>query len=246
MRRIIRGLLIGAIAVIAVVILFGVIVNKKRPIGLPGPDADAMAHRMLDQVNADAWSHTGAVAWSFNGRHEHLWDRARGFERVRKGNREVMLRLDDHTGIVRENGQVLTGKDADDQLEQAWALWANDSFWLNPAVKAFDDGVERSIVHDNEGDHLLVQYDEGGVTPGDAYMWYVGDGRPTAWRMWVKVLPIGGLRASWEDWTQLATGAWVATKHTLGPLTLRLTDVRGAATLTELEPNGDPFAELVR
>ncbi len=118
----------------------------------------------------------------------------------------MLLRLDDHTGLVRENGQVLRGEEADEQLEKAWALWANDSFWLNPAVKCFDEGVERSIVHDSDGDHLLVQYDEGGVTPGDAYMWYVGEPRPTAWRMWVKVMPVGGLRASWDDWTQLATG----------------------------------------
>jgi len=239
-------LLIGAIVVIAGIILFGVIINKKRPYGLPGPDADAMARRMLEQVNAEAWERTGAVTWSFKGKRDHLWDRARGFERFRSGSREVLLRLGDHTGVARDNGQILNGDAATEALEKAWSWWANDSFWLNPAVKCFDEGVERSIVRDNEGEHLLVAYSEGGVTPGDAYMWTMGETHPTAWRMWVQVLPIGGLRATWDDWLQLSTGAWVATKHKLGPLTLLLTDVRGAETLAALEPSGDPFTELAR
>ena len=55
------------------------------------------------------------------------------------------------------------------------------------------------------------QWLEAAVTPGDAYLWEVGaDGLPVAWRMWVQVLPIEGLRVTREDWVTLATGARVA------------------------------------
>jgi len=45
--------------------------------GNSGPNADTMARRMLAQVNAEAWERTGAIAWSFKGKHQHVWDRAR-------------------------------------------------------------------------------------------------------------------------------------------------------------------------
>ena len=95
-------------------------------------------------------------------------------------------------------------------------------------------------------DALLVSFGSGGRTPGDAYLWTVGaDGRPTAWRMWVSILPIGGLKVSWAGWTRLSTGAWVATEHALGPIDLCLTQVEGAASLAALlGDQPDPFAPL--
>ena len=77
-------------------------------------------------------------------------------------------------------------------------------------------------------------------------MWYTDENhRPKMWRMWVSVVPIGGLSSSWEGWTQLSTGAWVATKHKLGPLTLNLSPVQGAKTWSELFEK-DPFALLTQ
>jgi hypothetical protein len=61
--------------------------------------------------------------------------------------------------------------------------------------------------------------------------------------MWVSIIPIGGLEASWEGWIQLSTGAWVSTVHEVGPMTLTLTDVKGAASVMELLGE-DPFLGL--
>ncbi|MFT7519663.1 MAG: hypothetical protein ACI9MC_001805, partial [Kiritimatiellia bacterium] len=129
----------------------------------------------------------------------------------------------------------------------AWDAWCNDSFWLNPVVKAFDNGTSRGTVALEDGrTGLMVSYDSGGVTPGDSYLWILADdGTPESWKMWVSVLPVGGLQATWEGWQTLPTGARIATHHigVFGVVTA-IRDVRGAATLAEIESD-DPFARLV-
>jgi hypothetical protein len=122
-------------------------------------------------------------------------------------------------------------------LRTAYAYWINDSFWLNPVVKLFDPGVERSLVELDDGRNaLLVSYTSGGVTPGDAYLWIPGPGDlPEAWRMWVQIIPIGGIETTWEGWTELSTGAKISTQHRgWGRLMTFITDVQGAETLEAL------------
>ena len=86
----------------------------------------------------------------------------------------------------------------------------------------------------------------GGVTPGDAYVWTQGaDGMPSTLQMWVSIIPVGGVAATWEEWMTLPTGAKVATKHMFMTREMRMTEVGGAATLAELEPGPDPFAALM-
>lgn len=249
-KKILLGLL-GSVALLAGgLLLFAFAQSEPLPKGKSGPEADALAQRMRVAVHADAWTTTRAVRWDFGGRQQHLWDRSRWFARVRwdGGKYEALVDLNARTGVVRQDGVKLSDAEAAPLIKKAWAFWANDSFWLNPVAKTFDDGVVRELVTmENGSEALLVRYEGGsGVTPGDAYLWVPGeDGRPTHWKMWVKIIPIGGAEASWEGWTELSTGAVIATRHKLGPVTLELTDVEGASTLAELEPGPDPFAELV-
>lgn len=139
---------------------------------------------------------------------------------------------------------------ADDLVQKAYSLWINDSFWLNPVVKIYDQGVTRSIVKDAGGRaQLLVEYSSGGLTPGDAYLWTPGpDGMPPAgWRIWARTLTIKGLPSTWENWTTLSSGAKISTLHRIGPWRLRISDVAGARTLAELlGTSEDPFAALSR
>ncbi|HSI04911.1 MAG TPA: hypothetical protein VLC93_10555 [Myxococcota bacterium] len=220
-------------------------VSEPRPVGQVGKNADDLAHAMMQRVDVDAWERTKAVTWNFGGRRTHLWDRERNYDLYKAGEREVLLRIWDKSGIARDNGQELTGEEAQKALQEAWESWVNDSFWLNAPSKCFDEGTERSIVRADDGvEHLLVAYSSGGVTPGDAYLWNMGEGLPTSWKMWTHVIPIGGVKTSWDRWQQLATGAWISTLHEFPTRTLELTDVRGSTTLAELVPGADPFAAL--
>ena len=239
--------LLGFLLVSAMLgVVAGLVLDQPRPVGTPGPEAEALARRMEAAVRADRWAETGAIEWTFFVNH-HLWDKERGFVEVRQRDLRVLLRTSDQTGVAFRGGEALHGEQLREALESAWGYFCNDSFWLNPLVKLFDPGTTRSIVQVDGRDALLVEYSSGGVTPGDAYLWLVDDdGTPNEWRMWVSVLPIGGVPTPWDGFVTLPTGARVATEHGEGLLGFHLEDVRGAATLTDLVGTEDPFAALVR
>lgn len=249
MKKLRGALKWSAVALLALVVAATIaffVVDEPRPTGREGADADALATRLEKAVDVEAWRRTGAVRWSFAGKRSHLWDRERDLVRVRWSDVEVLLRTQERTGIAYRSGNEVPGEVGTALVEEAYAGWINDSFWLNPIAMFRGEGVSRAAVQLENGDEgLLISYSSGGLTPGDAYLWLAGeDGLPQAWRMWVSIIPVGGVETSWEGWQTLATGARIATRH-VGPfgLTLELTNVEGAATLAELVED-DPFAAL--
>ena len=231
--------ILGAILVLGVVAIVVVIysMNEPRPEGAPGPEADALARSMEAAVDKEAWDRTGAVRWSFFEQHHYVWDRERGLVEIRWGDSRALFRTADRTGRVWREGEEQSPEDAEEAIKTAYAYWINDSFWLNPVVKLFDPGVERSLVELDDGRRaLLVTYTSGGVTPGDAYLWIPGpDGLPEAWRMWVQIIPIGGIEVSWAGWTELSTGAKVSTQHEgWGHSMTFITNLEGAESLDAL------------
>lgn len=220
------------------------VLSKPLPEGTVDAAADERAREMIASVDGEAWERTGAVTWTMFG-HEHLWDRERNLARVAWGGREVWIDLDNKEGVALKGGERLTDDARRKALDAAYAWWINDSFWLNPVVKAFDEGTTRGRIDRDGQTGVMVSYASGGLTPGDAYLWWLDEnGRPTSWQLWVSVIPIGGLEISWEGWTELDSGAIVATKHGTALGAFELTDVAGAETLSELLPGPDPFAVL--
>lgn len=220
--------------------------STPRPEGIADAGADALAKRMMASVDAEAWKRTGAITWNFADRNSHLWDRQRLLARVRTGEFEVYLDLRTRTGVAFKDGVRLEGEKRDEAVQKAYEAWVNDSFWLTAMNKAFDPGTTRFRVAQDDGDEaLLVQYSSGGVTPGDTYLWHFDEnGRPVSWQMWVSIIPVGGVSATWDAWVQLPTGAWVSTSHDIGPVTVKITELDGAETMPQLVDGPDPFRIL--
>lgn len=224
-------------------------VDEPRPPGEPSAEAEAVVDRVERALNREAWERTGAVAFTFSiTGTRHLWDRSRHLARVRWDDLEAQVALDDPSrGVAFRGGTRLGGSEARSVVRTGWERFINDSFWLCAPFKMRDPGTSRALTTIDGEPWLLVSYASGGVTPGDAYAWRIGeDGTPIAWRMWVQVLPVGGAEARWEDWTTLPTGARLARRRVAGPATIEMRDLEAAETLAQLEPGPDPFALLVR
>lgn len=246
-RRILLAALGLPLLLVLAIVLAATALADPRPEGTPGPEAEALADAMTAAINQEAWDATGAVKWSFRGSRHHLWDRQRQLARVQWGEVEVLVELESQSGRAWKGGRELEGEKAEKLVRKGYEAWVNDSFWLNPISKAFDPGTTRGLVPQDDGTRgLLVEYTSGGVTPGDAYLWLIGDDDlPVGWRMWTSNIPIGGARATWESWIELGTGAKISTLHDLAIGKLEMVGVVGAATLAELEPGDDPFAPLL-
>jgi hypothetical protein len=243
MKKIVK---IGLIIVSGLLIAGGALAwsaHKPLPKAEQGPAADAMARRIMESVNEQAWDTTAYVKWSFPGGHDYVWNKKRGLVEVSWGKYKVIIRTDGQLVKAWHKDQPVSGKKAEKAASKAWFFFCNDSFWLNPLVKLFDDGTSRGIVQLEDGtEGLLITYNSGGVTPGDSYLWVLDeDGRPKAWQMWVGIIPIGGLKASWESWVTLSTGAVVATIHDLGIYKMELKNVAGGMTLQDIGLDVNPF-----
>jgi len=238
------GISIGVLVVAGGIALW--IAHEPRPEGTEGAEADALAERMLDAINYTAWDTTRWVQWTFAERHSFVWDKERHLVQVTWKNNRVLLNPNEISGKTYVNSKEIQDESAKKLVQKAWEYFANDGFWLNAPAKAFDPGTSRSIVERKDGTQgLLITYSSGGVTPGDAYLWVLDEqGLPQKWKMWVSIIPIGGVEASWTDWTTLSTGAKVATNHKLGPVHLTVTNLKAAQSWEELGLTEDPFATL--
>lgn len=212
------------------------------PEGEAGPEAEQMAQRMMDACNAEAWGETRFIKWTFAGRNSYVWDRSEGKFEYTSGDERVVMSTKTQDGLAFNSGESLNGGAKAEALESAWSNFCNDSFWLIAPLKVMDPGTTREVVETEEGKGLMVHYSSGGVTPGDSYLWYLGeDGLPYAYRMWTQILPVPGMKSSWEEWKTIHSGAKIATKHSMGPMDLMMTDVMSGSTLEEIGLTANHF-----
>lgn len=222
------------------------VVDEKLPQGVEGPQAEALADKMLAAVNKPAFDSLHYLAWTYRNGHHYLWDKSRNLVEVTHDSRRVLLQPDSLRGKAYESGKPLAGKDEENAVQKALTGFWNDGFWLIAPFKVRDPGTKRAVVRNGDGsESLLVTYTSGGRTPGDHYLWHLdATGRPVAWQLWVKILPIGGVRFAWEDWRQLPGGAWMSGSRVSKLKTLPIRDIAGGQTLGEMGRKDDPFAEI--
>ena len=245
-----KNFLKWAFIILAVFLLIltviGFMTHESKPAANPSAAADQLAQKMMMAVNKTAWDTTNIISWDFAGRNQYLWDKSRNFVKVIMGKNTVLLNTKAVDGIAFKDGKELSGKAANTQIQKAWKNFCNDSFWLNAPVKAFDIGTKRSIVTTKDGrEAMMVHYESGGVTPGDSYAWLLDEnGMPTSYKMWVKIIPVGGLEFTWQDWVTLDTGAKVASLHKSKFFDLSIKDIKGSTDLAAHGLTEDPFAKL--
>jgi hypothetical protein len=230
-----------AVLIIAVVIL----ASKSLPEGREGVEAELLTDKMLAAINLPAWESLRYVKWSYRNEQHYVWDRWYNLAEIKYRDNRILLNLNTLEGRAWDGDENLEGAEKRELLQEAWEYWCNDSFWFNPIVKLRDEGVERKIVDlGEEGDGLLVTYTQGGITPGDSYLWILDDdGLPKAWRLWVSSLPVKGLKLSWGEWTDL-DGAKISQSHRIGPVEIKLTNIASGDHHSELGLSADPFIDF--
>ena len=218
-------------------------IHTPLPKGTPGPRAEALADEMLEAIGYHAWVDIPLVAWTFRGTNHYVWDKDLHVAQVKWDDLEVVLDLSTQEGRAWQSGAPLTGDEAQSAIDKAYASWCNDSFWLNAPAKVRDGGTERSLVTlDGGREALLVKYHSGGVTPGDAYLWVPGaDGLPEYFQMWVSIIPVGGIKATWEDW-EVHDGALIARTPKLGPAEVTVDNVRTGRSPVDFNLPEDYFS----
>jgi hypothetical protein len=203
--------------------------NEDLPTGEQGEAADQLATRMLNTLDHEAYKETDYIEFTFKKRHHFKWNKAENTCEVYWKNIRVDLDLSN-----RDNSKVFVSEepyndnDAYEYIDKALDLFNNDTFWLVAPYKVFDPGVERRLVNTEDNkEALLVTYTNGGSTPGDSYLWHFNEnGKPTSYQMWVDILPINGLEASWDTWITTDTGAQLPTFHKLLFMGLEIEDVK--------------------
>ncbi len=204
--------------------------NRPLPHGKPGIAADSLAHKMLKALSYNAYKDTRYLEWHFkSGTHRYKWDKQLGVARVEWEDYRVLLNLanPEYSSVFNKDIQVKESPRAE-LIEKAVSNFNNDSFWLVAPFKVFDYGTERSLATLKDGSEgLLITYTSGGNTPGDSYLWKLGtNGFPESFRMWVEIIPIGGLEATWEDWQIMESGVYLPTAHKLGPMDFRMEEAK--------------------
>ncbi|MFD1061667.1 hypothetical protein ACFQ1Q_00300 [Winogradskyella litorisediminis] len=225
--------ILGAIVFITLpsLLFFGFIYlkyNEPFPTGIESPKADVLANKMLEALNYEAYKKTDYIEWTFKNRNSYKWFKSADSCEVKWKNFRVMLQLKNtNNSSVFVGNMPYNGVDKQKLIQKAESYFNNDSFWLVAPYKVFDKGTKRQLVKNKDKtESLLITYKLGGTTPGDSYLWHVNEnGMPKSFQMWVDIIPIGGLEASWSDWKTTKSGAKLPTLHQLPFFGLEITNI---------------------
>jgi hypothetical protein len=238
MKKLLKWAVIGLTTLIAIGTIGVLILSQEKPAGSNSKEADILAQKMLTALNKEAFDTIKYLQWTFADRHTYLWDKSKNMVIISIKNTEILLDLD------AVKGKILKGdlSNKDKLVEKAWSNWCNDSFWILAPFKVFDPGTERYIVNDDGKEGLEIKYTSGGVTPGDSYVWFLDDNYiPTGYKMWVKIIPVGGTYASWEDWITLPSGAKIAQLRKMKVFDLVISNIKEGTSFSDFGFSEDPF-----
>lgn len=149
------------------------------------PRAVALAESVLDAMGGrESWEHTRFLRWRFFGKRLHHWDRWTGDVRIEFDSRLVLMNVHTKQGRAWEDGAEITDADGLAQaMQDGYALWVNDSYWLIMPYKLLDPGCRlrhggKSELPDGRpAERITLSFDEEtGLTPENRYdLWIASD-----------------------------------------------------------------------
>ena len=217
------GILLGAFLVLKL------IYNEDIPQGTSGKPADELAFKILEAIDHKKYTEAKEIHWTFRGVNRYEWKLQQNMVDVFWDDYRVSYQTQyPRTSIAFKNGQRLEkGEERDEAVAYAAQNFNNDSFWVVAPHKIMDIGTTRQLIEKDGKQQLLVTYTSGGSTPGDSYLWQIDDNyQPTGFKMWVSIIPLGGIEAQWSDWEMTAGGFPLSRKRTFFGLEVPVTDLK--------------------
>ncbi len=204
--------------------------NEDLPYGIQGKEADALAYKMLDALNYDAFKETNYLEWTFKNKRHYEWKKNRKICNVFWKEYKVSLNLNDYSqSKAYVHSFNIDSELTDELIKKAIHYFNNDSYWLVAPYTVFDKGVERRLVNlPNNEEGLLVTHTSGSHKLGESYLWqFDSTGKPKNFKMWTSMLPIDGIEASWSHWITTESGAQLPAFHKLLFMGLEMGTVKG-------------------
>lgn len=232
------GILLVVLIVAGTVFYF--VKNEDLPQGKQGVEADALAIKMLNAINHKAFETTEIIEWDFRKAHFYKWYKHKSIVEVSWDENKVIL----NTKEPKKSEVFVNDKKVNNPelIQTAESYFNNDSFWLIAPYKIFDAGTQRSIVNYENKEALMITYTSGGSTPGDSYLWFLDDNyMPTSFKMWTKVIPIGGVSATWSNFKNTKSGIKLPSNHQLSLFGLEI-PINNAKAYNE---NADALANKI-
>lgn len=190
--------------------------HTELPQGKPGIEADALATKMLNALNIEAFNTTEYVEFSARNKRFYEIEKDKNICSIYWKDFKVELNLKNYdSSFAFIHSFKVTGEQQEKLLKKAIKYYNKDMFWFLAPYKAFDPGVERSIVKlENNQEGLLIKHPEDSDVPVKTYLWLLDkNGKPTAFKMWDSSVFIDGLEATWSDWITTKSGAQFPTFH---------------------------------
>lgn len=190
-KAMVTGMILAAIVLLYVRVHPAAAANETRD-----PKAVEIDNTMMNAMGGeDAWNAAHFVRFEFKVRHKgkvvgdnfHLWDRKDGRYRLERafppGKHEVDLfnigeYQGDKKGEAYLNGKKLEGEAAQKALQNAYASYINDTWWLCMPWKWRATGVHMKYLGPKKRggesfDVIELTFNHVGLTPGDMYHAYV-------------------------------------------------------------------------
>lgn len=183
-------------------------------------EADQLAREVVDASGGEAWSdRSWNLAFEFvsyrqgkeAARFSHRWNRQTNAAVVSGAGQDGKrweVRFDDI--YARKGTATIDGAPPPDTalprlLENAYARFINDSYWLLMPLKLLDDGVNRRRLEDTtigerRYERLHLSFGKVGLTPGDQYWLFIDPEtkRVAFWRFLLQSGRTGEYR--WEEY----------------------------------------------